>query len=129
MFDHIGFRVRDLAAARRFYDAIAEALGLATADNTSTSFVFGRSAEEPIPYLWVGTDFPAFWTEAHRTSAAPVHVAFKAADRAQVHAFYEAALAGGGTDNGAPGVRRAEGYYAAFVLDPGGNNIEAGVRP
>lgn len=60
MFDHIGFRVRDLAAVRRFYDAIAAPLGLQTADNTGTSFVFGRAAE-PIPFVWIGTDEPSFW--------------------------------------------------------------------
>lgn len=130
MFDHIGFRVRDLAVARRFYDAVMPTLGLQTADNTETSFVIGHSAERPIPFVWVGTDQPAFWTDAHRTSAAPIHVAFSAKDRAAVEAFHAAALAAGGADNGPPGPRgpAAMKYYAAFVLDPDGNNIEAGVR-
>ena len=102
MFDHLGFRVRDLAASRRFYDAVAAAVGLQTVDNTPESFVMGRSAQEPIPFLWVGTTQPAFWTAGHATSASPIHLAF------------------------APGLRR-ETYYAAYVLDPDGNNIEAGV--
>lgn len=130
MFDHIGFRVRDLEAARRLYDAVAEALGLATADNTDTSFLLGRSAAEPMPFLWVGTDQPAFWSEEHTVSASPIHIAFQAKDRAAVDAFYRAALANGGTDNGAPGPRGPAEmkYYGAYVLDPDGNNIEAGFR-
>ena len=126
MFDHLGFRVRDLAASRRFYDAVAAAVGLQTVDNTPESFVMGRSAQEPIPFLWVGTALPAFWTDEHHPSASPLHLAFSAKSRAEVDAFHAAALAAGGTDNGAPGLRR-EGYYAAFALDPDGNNIEAGV--
>lgn len=130
MFDHLGFRVRDLAAARRFYDAVMPVLGLQVVTNTATSFLIGKSAEEPIPFVWVGTDAPAFWTPAHLTSAAPIHLAFSARDRATVDAFHVAALAAGGTDNGPPGPRGpAEmNYYAAFVLDPDGNNVEAGVR-
>ena len=130
MLDHIGFRVRDLAAARRFYDAAMAPLGLQVADNTATSFVIGRSIEEPIPFIWVGTDAPAFWTAENRVSTSPIHVAFSARDRAAVEAFHRAALAAGGSDNGAPGPRGPEAmhYYAAFVLDPDGNNIEAGFR-
>jgi catechol 2,3-dioxygenase-like lactoylglutathione lyase family enzyme len=130
MIDHMGFRVRDLTAARRFYDACAAALGLQTIDNTADSFILGRSAQEPIPFIWIGTASPAFWTSAHSTSASPIHLAFTARDRAAVDAFHAAALVAGGKDNGAPGPRGpAEmGYYAAFVLDPDGNNIEAGIR-
>jgi catechol 2,3-dioxygenase-like lactoylglutathione lyase family enzyme len=130
MIDHMGFRVRDLAAARAFYDACAAALGLQTADNGPESFVLGYSAAEPVPFIWIGTTEPAFWTPAHVTSASPIHLAFKATDRTMVDRFYEAALAAGGRDNGGPAPRGpAEmNYYAAFVLDPDGNNIEAGVR-
>lgn len=127
MLDHMGFRVRDLAASRRFYDACAAPLGLATIDNSDESFLIARSAQQPLPFVWVGTAMPAFWTPAHATSAAPIHVAFAARDRAAVIAFYAAALAAGGTDNGAPGPRPNYGpnYYAAFVYDPDGANIEA----
>jgi catechol 2,3-dioxygenase-like lactoylglutathione lyase family enzyme len=130
VIDHLGFRVRNLAAARRFYEAVARALGLAVADNTPESFVFGRSAQKPVPFLWVGTTSPAFWTEDHRTSQSPIHVAFTATSREAVNEFHRSALAAGGRDNGAPGPRGpAElNYYAAFVLDPDGNNIEAGFR-
>ena len=130
MLDHMGFRVGDLAAARRFYDACTKPVGLKTIDNSAESFLIVRGAEEPLPFIWVGTTEPAFWTAGHRTSAAPIHFAFVAKDRAAVDAFHAAALGAGGTDNGAPGPRGGpeHRYYAAFVLDPDGNNVEAGVR-
>jgi catechol 2,3-dioxygenase-like lactoylglutathione lyase family enzyme len=130
MLDHMGFRVRDLKAARAFYEAAMAALDLAVIDNSPTSFLIGRSAVEPIPFIWVGTSEPAFWVPEHRTSASPIHIAFAARDKAAVDAFHNAALAAGGTDNGAPGPRGPAEmhYYGAFVLDPDGNNIEAGCR-
>ncbi|MBB6467129.1 VOC family protein [Aminobacter carboxidus] len=130
MFDHVGFRVRDLAASRRFYDAVASAIGLSTIDNSPTSFLLGKSASEPIPFLWIGTDQPSFWSGGHVTSASPLHLAFSVDNHAKVNAFHKAALENGGIDNGMPGPRGpAEmGYYGAYVLDPDGNNIEAGCR-
>lgn len=129
MLDHTGIVVSDLAAARRFYDAIAKPLGLATTDNGDQAFLFGRSAEEPIPYLWIGTLRPSYWAEGSRPGLNQMHVAFVAPSREAVDAFYKAALANGGRDNGAPGPREGAGdYYGAFVLDPDGNNIEACVR-
>jgi catechol 2,3-dioxygenase-like lactoylglutathione lyase family enzyme len=127
---HFGFRVRDLARARFFYDAILPSLGLQAIDNGKESFLIGRSTDEPLPFIWVGVTQPAFWTSEHQTSKSPIHVAFKATSRGMVDAFHHAALASGGMDNGAPGPRGpAEmGYYTAFVLDPDGNNVEAGVR-
>jgi catechol 2,3-dioxygenase-like lactoylglutathione lyase family enzyme len=130
MIDHMGFRVRDLAASRKFYEACARAIGLQVIDNTAESFLIGRSVEAHIPFIWVGTALPAFWDSGHTTSSSPIHLGFSAANRAAVDAFYSAAMAAGGRDNGAPGPRGPEAmkYYAAYVLDPDGNNIEAGVR-
>ena len=129
MIDHTGIVVTDLAKARRFYDAIARPLGLATASNSPESFLFGRSAQEPIPYLWIGTIRPFYWVEGSRAGLNQAHLAFIAPDKAAVDAFYEAALSAGGRDNGPPGPREGAGdYYGAFVLDPDGNNIEACVR-
>ncbi len=129
MFDHTGIVVSDLAKARRFYDAVAAALGLATADNGDESFVFGKSAEEPIPYLWVGITRPSYWADGSRAGLNQIHVAFIAPSKEAVDAFYREALAAGGRDNGKPGPREGAGdYYGAFVLDPDGNNIEACVR-
>ena len=129
MLDHTGIVVTDLARARRFYDAVASALGLATADLTEQSFVFGRSKEEPIPYLWIGTLIPSYWVEGSRPGINQMHVAFTASSQEQVDEFYRAALGAGGSDNGPPGPREgADRYYGAFVLDPDGNNIEACYR-
>lgn len=129
MFDHTGIIVTDLAKARRFYDAIAAALGLQTISNSEESFLFGKSKEEPIPYLWVGTTRPSYWIEGSRAGINQMHVAFRAESKAMVDAFYKAALENGGTDNGAPGPRDGvPDYYGAFVLDPDGNNIEACAR-
>jgi catechol 2,3-dioxygenase-like lactoylglutathione lyase family enzyme len=130
MIDHMGFRVRDLAASRRFYEACARAIGLQVIDNTADSFLIGRSAEQHLPFIWVGTTEPAFWSSGHTTSTSPIHVGFTARDRAAVDAFHRAAMAAGGRDNGAPGPRGPAEmkYYGAYVLDPDGNNIEAGVR-
>src|SRR5215831_8489985 len=120
MIDHMGFRVRDLAASRRFYDACAQALGLQVIDNTAESFLIARSAAQPLPFIWVGTTLPAFWSAAHVVSASPIHVGFAAPDRGAVDAFYRAALATGGRDNGSPGPRGPAEmkYYGAYVLDP-----------
>lgn len=129
MLDHTGIVVSDLAAARRFYDAIAKPLGLTTADNGADAFLFGKSADDPIPYLWIGRLIPSYWAEGSRPGLNQMHVAFVAPSKEAVHAFYSAALAAGGKDNGAPGPREEAGaYYGAFVLDPDGNNIEACVR-
>lgn len=126
MLDHTGIVVTDLAEARKFYDAIAKPLGLATKSNSEESFLFGKSAEEPIPYLWIGTTRPSYWVEGSRAGINQLHVAFVAADKEAVDAFYEAALKAGGKDNGKPGPRPGvPNYYGAFVLDPDGNNIEA----
>jgi catechol 2,3-dioxygenase-like lactoylglutathione lyase family enzyme len=129
MLDHTGFVVTDLHSARRFYDAIASALGLATIDNGKDAFLLGRSAEEPLPYLWIGTLRPSYWVEGSRAGINQMHVAFKAASQQMVRTFHQAGIAAGGRDNGKPGPRTgAENYYGAFLLDPDGNNIEACYR-
>ncbi|MET1080583.1 MAG: VOC family protein [Pseudomonas sp.] len=115
LVDHIQLVVQDLAAARRFYGAILETLNIPIAGSADSYFW----ADE----LFISTpDSDA----ALGVLTGRQHLAFQAQDRATVHAFYQAALAGGGTDNGPPGERSYHpGYYAAFVLDPEGNNIEA----
>ncbi|HEX2759257.1 MAG TPA: VOC family protein [Rhizomicrobium sp.] len=129
MLDHTGFVVSDLAKARRFYDAIAAVLGLATKEISPQSFVLGKSQQEPIPYLWIGTLRPSYWAEGSRVGLNQMHIAFVASSKEMVEAFYNAALEAGGRDNGKPGPRTgAQNYYGAFVLDPDGNNIEAAYR-
>lgn len=115
LIDHIQLVVRDLPASKRFYAAVFAVLGV-------------PMAGEGEDYFWADE---LFVSTADSEAAQGVltgrhHLAFQAADRAMVDAFYEAALQAGGKDNGAPGERNYHpGYYGAFVLDPDGNNIEA----
>lgn len=122
MLDHVGFSVSDLERARQFYQKALAPLGVMliydiTAEQTDGEAYLGFG-EDQKPYFWVGTG---------KTSGARVHVAFLAESREVVGRFYETALAAGGRDNGAPGLRPHyhKNYYGAFVLDPDGNNIEA----
>lgn len=110
LIDHVHLRAHDLAASKRFYRAVMQSLGKAEAIQEADDHF-------AIDELWIDkADGPV----SH------VHLAFRARDQAEVKAFYEAALAAGGTDNGAPGERKYHpGYYGAFVIDPDGNNIEA----
>jgi len=128
MLDHTGFVVTDLARARRFYDAIAKPLGLATIDSGPNSFLLGRGPGQ-LPYLWIGTLRPSYWIDGSRAGINQMHVAFIAPSREAVEEFHRVALANGGRDYGKPGPRRgASDYYGAFALDPDGNNIEACYR-
>ena len=114
LLDHLQLVVRDLAASRRFYQAVFDTIGIPIAGEGDTYFW----ADE----LFISTpDSEA----ALGQLTGRHHLAFQARDRATVEAFHRAALANGGKDNGAPGERPYHpGYYAAFALDPDGNNIE-----
>jgi catechol 2,3-dioxygenase-like lactoylglutathione lyase family enzyme len=115
LIDHLQLVVPDLARSRRFYTAIFEALGIPL------------GGEGP-GFFWTDELFVSDLTSPASAGKATgrVHLAFQAADRPMVDRVYKAGLAGGGTDNGAPGERPYHpGYYAAFLLDPDGNNIEA----
>ena len=115
LFDHIQLVVRDLAASRRFYEAILGVVGVPIGGSGESWFW----ADE----LFVST---AASDAAQGELTGRHHLAFQAQDRKMVEAFHRAGLAAGGTDNGAPGERPYHlGYYAAFLLDPDGNNIEA----
>lgn len=126
MLDHFGFIVRDVASARRFYEAALAPLGLAVLEDHGEAFIMGRR-DQPVPFLYVGQGRPSFWAPQSQAGMSPFHYGFAARDRAAVDAFHAAGLAAGGRDNGAPGPRGG-GYYAAYLLDPDNNNIEAGVR-
>jgi len=115
LIDHIHLVVRDLPASRRFYEAVFLALGVS----------IGGAAED---YFWVDELFVS--TADSRAAQGKLtgrhHLAFQAQDRAVVENFHKTGLANGGIDNGAPGERPYHpGYYAAFLMDPDGNNIEA----
>lgn len=128
MLDHFGFVVKDLAIAAVFYENCFAPLGLSIIERHDYGAVIvAKSKTESIPFLWIGTARPCFWTETAAPSASPVHLCFKAPSKEAVDRFYRAGLAHGGADNGPPGDRRP-GYYAAFVIDPDGNNIEACFR-
>lgn len=111
LIDHIHLRARNFANTRYFYAQVLATLGIRIEQQGEGWF--------QVDELFVdGADA--------RTVPTHVHLAFQAKDRATVDAFYKAALAAGGSDNGAPGERHYHpGYYGAFVLDPDGNNIEA----
>ena len=126
MLDHFGFVVRDIAAARRFYEAALGALGLVVIEDHKTAFIMARSPTERIPFVFIGQGRPSFWAPMSEPGVSPAHYAFAAKDRAMVDAFHAAGLAAGGRDNGAPGPRR--GGYSAFLLDADNNNIEANFR-
>jgi catechol 2,3-dioxygenase-like lactoylglutathione lyase family enzyme len=114
MIDHAGFQVSDYARSKQFYTAALAPLGYVLVMEFGEAAGFGAGGK------------PDFWISAGKPTA-PVHVAILSPDRATVAAFHRAALAAGGRDNGAPGLRPEyhATYYGAFVLDPDGNNIEA----
>lgn len=116
VYDHIGLKVADLAASTRFYEAALGALG----------HVVGSRDDA---YAGIGPEgAPALWLYASKSGRGPgTHVAFTAGDRAAVDRFHARGLAAGGRDNGAPGLRAdySPTYYAAFLIDLDGNNVEA----
>ncbi len=116
MYDHVGLKVKDLEASVRFYTAALRALGLVLCSRDDSGAGFGPKDE------------PALWLYLAKGNADPgVHVAFRARDRAAVDRFHEDGVKAGGRDHGGPGVRADYGpkYYAAFLIDPDGNNVEA----
>ncbi len=114
MIDHLGINISDLARSKAFYEKALAPLGYTMIMAFEQFAGFGIA---PKPDFWIGTG----------PTETKIHVAFRAASRAVVKAFYEAAIAAGGKDNGAPGVREIyhPNYFGAFVLDPDGHNIEA----
>jgi len=115
MIDHFTVKVSDTARSKPFYEAALKPLGYAVV------MEFGPSCG-----LGVGGK-PDFWIATDADNVRPMHFAFHAKDRKAVDAFHAAALAAGARDNGAPGIRKDyhPNYYAAFVLDPDGHNVEA----
>ena len=110
LIDHVHLRVRDLEASKKFYRAVLQAIGKGSAIHESSEYF---AADE-------------LWIDRADNKSSVVHLAFQAASPEVVKAFHAAALAAGGQDNGAPGERKYHpGYFAAFALDPDGNNIEA----
>lgn len=120
MIDHMTFRVRDLAATRRFYERALAPLGYKVGYEGEIDGVRMLGLEE-------GGQYDSWFVESPQAPSGPTHLAWRAQSRAAVDAFHAAAMAAGGRDNGPPGLRphyHAD-YYGAFVLDPDGNNVEA----
>ncbi|MEX2205351.1 MAG: VOC family protein [Myxococcota bacterium] len=116
MYDHIGLKVRNVEASVRFYTAALAPLGHVLCSQDASSAGLGPK------------DAPALWLYLDTTANGPhVHVALRAADRKAVDRFHKAGLEAGGRENGGPGLREdySPKYYAAFLIDPDGNNVEA----
>jgi catechol 2,3-dioxygenase-like lactoylglutathione lyase family enzyme len=115
MIDHVQLRVTSYEKSRKFYARALEALGYGAQSDDPAAKSVGFGSKGAID-LWIGEGSPV----------TRVHLAFRTTDRDAVRKFHAAALSAGGTDNGAPGVRTdySPHYYAAFVLDPDGNNVE-----
>lgn len=121
MIDHTGISVSDWNKARTFYDAAFAPLGAKLLYMVPEQYTGGRKVGG------YGRGKPDFWLHEDANTGPGRHYAFSANSRAEVDAFYVAAMAAGGRDNGAPGLRPHyhENYYGAFVFDPDGNNVEA----
>ena len=114
MYDHLTLRVKDIARSRKFYESALKPLGITMKSSDDEGAGFGNDEID-------------FWIVAGTPVSHAVHIAFRSESRDTVKAFYTAAMEAGGKDNGGPGLRSAYSatYYAAFVYDPDGNNIEA----
>jgi catechol 2,3-dioxygenase-like lactoylglutathione lyase family enzyme len=115
ILDHIGLSVRDFGRSATFFRRALAPLGIHTVLEGEGWAMLGKEGR------------PQFWIGVHGIPPGPIHIAFAAENREQVRAFHRAALAAGGRDNGAPGIRGKyhPNYYGAFVFDPDGHNIEA----
>jgi len=128
MFDHIGIFVSDSQRSIAFYERCLAPLGITIVQRQPEwgSVIFSGASE--FPFLWVGPAQGEYHGRPLTPSThRPLHLAFIARSRQAVDEFHALGLAHGGTDNGAP-EDCGDGYYAAYLLDPDGNNIEAGVR-
>jgi catechol 2,3-dioxygenase-like lactoylglutathione lyase family enzyme len=125
MIDHTGIGVASVVRSAAFYDATLGTLGLRR--------VMQLPENDGVDGIGYGVDYPVFWIDRFHPRGVKQHTAFAAKNRTEVDIFHTAALKAGGIDNGPPGLRDTTngyppGYYAAFVLDPDGNNIEAVFR-
>jgi catechol 2,3-dioxygenase-like lactoylglutathione lyase family enzyme len=131
LIDHTGIGVSDIHRSARFYEAALRPLGMNIVMRISRGFELLVDESADLGGVAYGIDYPTFWIDVFHPHGAKQHTAFRARSRDQVNAFHRTALIAGGTDNGQPGPRSGgypPGYYAAFVLDPDGNNIEAVFR-
>ena len=125
MIDHIGIGCSDFARSRVFYEAALAPLGISVLVELTPEMTGGDYSG-----IGMGKDRPFFWFGNDGVRGTGMHLAFAAGSRAEVDAFYEAAIKAGGRDNGKPGLRPHydPDYYGAFVYDPDGINVEAVTR-
>jgi catechol 2,3-dioxygenase-like lactoylglutathione lyase family enzyme len=125
--DHIGINATEYARSKAFYEKALAPLGITLVMEYGKAAGFGRNKK---PDFWIGEGKTSFQKSEQLAPITPVHVCFAARTRAEVDAFYEAAIAAGGRDNGKPGVRAEyhPNYYGAFVIDPDGHNVEAAIH-
>ncbi len=119
MIDHLGIKVADFERSKAFYDATLAQIGATMVMMIPPEAGLGKGGG-------YGRDRPCFWIQEGERRTGHDHIAFTAQSRADVDAFHAAAIAAGGRDNGAPGLRPHyhPNYYGAFVFDPDGNNVE-----
>jgi len=124
ILDHISLSVSDYPRSKTFFEKALAPLGIAPIMEFGQACGFGRDGK---PEFWIGTGPASFQKPEQMEIITPQHVAFTTKNRGEVDAFYEAAIAAGGKDFGAPGIRAHyhPSYYGAFVLDPDGHDIEA----
>ena len=124
IIDHVGCNVSDYARAKAFYDKAFAPLGISLLMEFGPIGGYGRDGK---PDFWIVAGPSRFQKPEQLKVITPIHVCLRARSRAEVDAFYQAALAAGGKDNGPPGIRAEyhANYYGAFVLDPDGHNVEA----
>lgn len=130
MFDHIGVVVSDLRRSASFYGHVLAPLGLRVLEEHSRGanegWVVIGTGKPASPFFVVAAGRPTFWSDTAQPATSPVHLCFSAPSREAVDRFHAVGLEQGARDNGKPGIRR-QPFYCAFLIDPDGNNIEAGV--
>jgi catechol 2,3-dioxygenase-like lactoylglutathione lyase family enzyme len=131
LIDHTGIGVSDIHHSAKFYEALLGPLGIQPLVCISRAFKPTTLEDQDLGGVGFGVDYPVFWIDVFHPYGIKQHTAFRAISREQVAAFHCSGLVAGAVDNGAPGLRSSgypPGYYAAFVHDPDGNNIEAVFR-
>lgn len=129
MFDHVGIVAGNLKASARLYAHMLAPLGIRIVEKhrlaIDSAWVVFSSGKPRSPFFVIAEGRPTFWTSSAVAAASPIHLCFSAPSRKAVDLFHEAGLLHGARDNGAPGIRRPP-FYCAFLIDPDGNNVEAG---
>ncbi|HVY15991.1 MAG TPA: VOC family protein [Rhodopila sp.] len=129
MFDHMGIVARDLKTSARLYAHMLAPLGIQIVEKhrlaADSAWVVFSTGKPRSPFFVIAEGKPTFWTSAATAATSPIHLCFTAPSQEAVDRFHKAGLLHGARDNGAPGVRRPP-FYCAFLIDPDGNNVEAG---